>query len=188
MSTRIHHNNGKTRHLEHSPECKIVPMAEHFDNRCPECDRNFRNPSELKERRRYICTHQKEGKQQTESDTKEPIPKQMQAMPIKDKGAETINKKKNYEKEKREGKQERAEEGTKQHRGKRGKADKVNDGRWRQQQQQEKEQEQGRQEQGQQEQIVNMETNQKTTEHENRKQHTRHNKERENENSKKNMT
>ena len=91
---------GKARHIEHIPECKIVPQAEHFDNRCPECDRNFRNPSELKEHRRYICTQQKEGKQQTESDTKEPIPKQMKSMPIKEKEAETISRKANHEKEK----------------------------------------------------------------------------------------
>ena len=111
MPTRIHRNNGKTRHLEHSPECKIVPQAEHFGNSCPECNRNFRNPSELKEHRRYICTQQKEGKQQTEPDTKEPIPKQMQAMPIKDKEAETINRKENYEKEKEKGNRKELKKG-----------------------------------------------------------------------------
>ena len=157
---------GKTRHLEHSQECKLAPQAERFGNRFPECNRNFRNPSDLKEHRKYICIQQGERKQQTESYTEEQAQQQTQIMPIQDKNEETIRGKGNHERGKPE--EERQQGDSSEGEG--------------------EEQQQQRREQGQQRQIVTMEMDRKKIRQETGKQHTRYTKEWGNKTNKKNKT
>ena len=78
---------GKTSHLEHHPKCKEVPQADKFENRRQDCNRNFRNPSELKDHRNYICTQQEATEQQGESFYEDRTRQKAQYFPIQD-GAE----------------------------------------------------------------------------------------------------
>ena len=55
-----------------------------FENRCPDCDRNFRNPNEHREHRHYICTQNKAEPTRGRPNYKEPSHHDGQHQPIQD--------------------------------------------------------------------------------------------------------
>ena len=55
-----------------------------FENRCPGCDRNFRNPDGIREHRNYTCTQNKAAPTRGRRNYKEPSHHDAQRRPIQD--------------------------------------------------------------------------------------------------------
>ena len=50
-----------------------MPKKEIFSNQCPDCDRTFREPNELREHRKYVCARPEEADKGKEQANKELI-------------------------------------------------------------------------------------------------------------------
>ena len=55
----IRRDNGKNNPPRTQSEVQRSTTSRKFENRCRDCNRDFRNPIELKEHRNYICTQRK---------------------------------------------------------------------------------------------------------------------------------